>query len=88
MDKNINEAQKQCIIHSVSKRLYKVQLKYHGEWIGDREFNSIAQLVRYTNNYLGYNLNYNRVKYHLRRNNEFQFDRENSEWQARLLAVC
>jgi hypothetical protein len=42
--------------HIVSKRLFKIQLKHQGEWIGDREFKSIAELVRYANNYHGYNL--------------------------------
>lgn len=72
----------------VSRRLFKIQLKVQGEWIGDREFKSIAELVRYANNYHGYSLEYNRVKYHLNRYKEYQFDRKCGEWQTRLLAVC
>ena len=74
--------------HSVSKRLFKIQLKVQGEWVGDREFKSIAELVRYANNYHGYSLEYNRINYHLNRYKEHQFDRKCGEWQARLLAVC
>jgi hypothetical protein len=73
---------------NVSRRLFKIQLKVQGEWVGDREFKSIAELVRYANNYHGYNLEYNRIKYHLNRYKEHQFDRKCGEWQARLLAVC
>ena len=85
---NNNTQSQQLNIAGVSKRLFKIQLKVQGEWVGDREFKSIAELVRYANNYHGYSLEYNRIKYHLNRYKEHQFDRKCGEWQARLLAVC
>lgn len=72
---------------NVSRRLFKIQFKVQGEWDDDREFKSITELVRYANNYYGYSLDYNRIKYHLNRYKEHQFDRKWGEWQVRLLVV-
>ena len=73
---------------AVSRRLFKFQLLVGQEWIGDRQFSTVAELVRYANNYHQYSLNYNRVNYHLKRYGSYVFDRKCNQWQARLLAVC
>ena len=67
------------------KEKYKLQFNIHGEWIVQKEFNSIAELVRYSNNYHGYSHNYNRVKYHLNRYKEHQFDYKCGVWNARFI---
>jgi len=66
---------------------YKLQRLSNGEWFGEKLFDSIAELVRYANNYHGYNLDYNRIKYHLRRYKKHYFDRQCGEWTTRLLCV-
>lgn len=72
----------------VSSRLFKIQLKVQGEWVGDTQFKSISELVKYANNYHGSNFQYERIRYRLLRYKEVQFDRKCGEWQARLLAIC
>jgi len=71
----------------IGKTKYKLQIKVKGEWVDDIEFKSIAKLVRYANDYHRYKLSYNRIKYHLKRYREHQFDRKNGDWQARVFAI-
>lgn len=72
---------------AVEKKLFKFQLLIGQEWIGDRQFSTVAELVRYANNYHQYSLNYNRVNYHIKRYGCYMFDRKCNQWQARILAV-
>lgn len=67
------------------KAKYKIQFNVNGEWVDGKEFNTTAELVRYSNNYHGYSHNYNRVKYHLNRYKEHQFDYKCGVWNARFI---
>lgn len=61
------------------------QINIEGQWEEVRQFDSIAALVKHANNFKGYNLSYERVRYHLNRYKELKFDRKNGAWQARFL---